>query len=301
MDMDNGDRIKEPSTFQEQVDILKERNLQIWDEQQAREILGRINYYRLSAYMLTYKVDNKFQDGISFGDIYDLYEFDKKLRNLIMGLLETIEVTFRTHIAYLIAHKYGATGYMNPENFITKKIHVELMDKLYLEIDRSDELFIKHHKSKYKGIFPVWVAIEVVSFGLLSKIYSNLKNEDKLEIAITYYKIPYKYIRSWLHALSTFRNICAHFGRVYNRTLTIKPMLHKKDLAKDIKNDTVFSLILIMGKLIKDDIEWGTFVTNLWALIDQYEKVDVELMGFPEKWEHLLRSIERQMPGSTPR
>lgn len=190
------DGIKKPTTFQEQVDMLKDRNLQIEDEQQAKEILGRINYYRLSAYMLTYKVDNKFQEGVSFRDIYDLYEFDKKLRNMIMGLLETIEVTFRTHIAYLIAHKYGATGYMNSENFITEKIHAEMMAKLNLEIDRSNELFIKHHKSKYKGVFPVWVAIEVVSFGLLSKMYSNLKNEDKLEIASTYYNISHKYIKS---------------------------------------------------------------------------------------------------------
>jgi len=209
---------------------------------------------------------------------------------MIMGLLETIEVTFRTHIAYLIAHKYGSTGYINKENFINEKIHSEMIDKLNLEIDRSDEIFIEHHKSKYKGIFPIWVAIEVVSFGILSKIYSNMKNEDKLEIASTYYKIPHKYIRSWLHALSTFRNTCAHFGRIYNRNLTIKPMLHKKDLLNNIKNDSVFSIILIMGKLIQDDFEWRTFLTNLRALIEQYDKIDIELMGFPETWEHLLKN-----------
>jgi len=243
--------------------------------------------------MLTYKVDNKFVDGVSFNDIYDLYEFDKKLRNMIIGLLETIEVTFRTHIAYLLAHKYGSIGYMNPKNFVSDKIHKDMIEKINQEIDRSDEIFIEHHKSKYKGVFPIWVVIEVISFGLMSKVYSNLKNEDKFEISSTYYKIPHKYIKSWLHALSTFRNICAHFGRIYNRNLTIRPMLHKQDLANNIKNNTVFSTILIMGKLIKDDSEWGAFVTNLEALIEQYDndKVNIQLMGFPRNWAFLLRTI----------
>ncbi len=41
------ERIKEPKTFQEQVNILKERDLIIEDK--ARKILSCINYYRLSA------------------------------------------------------------------------------------------------------------------------------------------------------------------------------------------------------------------------------------------------------------
>lgn len=289
--MDNSsNRIKKPTTFQEQVNILKNKGLQIEEEHQAIEILNRINYYRLSAYTLTYKVDKKFLEGVSFDDVYNLYEFDKRLRNMIMGVLETIEVAFRIHIAYLIAHKYGATGYMDVANFINGRIHEELMQKISFEIDRSNEVFVEHYKSKYNGVFPVWVAIEVVSFGLLSKIYSNLKNEDKSEIATSYYKIPYKYIRSWLHTLSTLRNICAHYGRIYNRQLTIKPMLYKRDVKKGIENDKMFAAIFIMGKLIKDKAEWRTFVTNLKALVEEYDKVDIRLMGFPDDWEQLLRN-----------
>lgn len=289
--MDNSsNRIKKPTTFQEQVNILKNKGLQIEEEHQAIEILNRINYYRLSAYTLTYKVDKKFLEGVSFDDVYNLYEFDKRLRNMIMGVLETIEVAFRIHIAYLIAHKYGATGYMDVANFINGRIHEDLMQKTNFEIDRSNEVFVEHYKSKYNGVFPVWVAIEVVSFGLLSKIYSNLKNEDKSEIATSYYKIPHKYIRSWLHTLSTLRNICAHYGRIYNRQLTIKPMLYKKDVKKGIENDKMFAAIFIMGKLIKDTAEWRTFVTNLKALVEEYDKVDIKLMGFPDDWEQLLRN-----------
>jgi abortive infection bacteriophage resistance protein len=48
-------KVKKPTTFEEQVNILRERNLQIGDTQYAIEVLSRINYYRLSAYMLSYK------------------------------------------------------------------------------------------------------------------------------------------------------------------------------------------------------------------------------------------------------
>jgi abortive infection bacteriophage resistance protein len=41
------DKLKKPTTFEEQLNILKDRNLQIEDEQQALDILSRINYYRL--------------------------------------------------------------------------------------------------------------------------------------------------------------------------------------------------------------------------------------------------------------
>ena len=96
--MDNNTiRIKTPTTFEEQVDILISRNLMVEDREKAIEVLSRINYYRLSAYMLTFKTNDEFEDGITFNEIYILYEFDKRLRNMIMGVLETIEITFIKH------------------------------------------------------------------------------------------------------------------------------------------------------------------------------------------------------------
>ncbi len=288
MRIEGKERIKKPTTFQEQIDILKERGMIIEDERVALDLLSRINYYRFSAYALSYKHKNRYYHGVSFHKVKNLYDFDKKLRNLLLGALETIEISFRTHIAYLLAHKYGALGYMNPSNFINKQLHADIMKKLNFEIERSRELFIAHHKKEYEGVFPVWVAIEVIPFGLLSKMYSNLKKEDKEEISKNYYNLPHKYIKSWLHVLATVRNICAHFGRIYNKKLTIKPLLHRKDIEAEIKNDTIIAVLAIMGKLIKDKAEWRSFLTNIKALIEQYEDVDIRLMGFPDNWEQII-------------
>ena len=61
--------------------------------------------------MLTDKTTDGIYDGISIQDVYSLYQLDKGFRNLILPMLDEIEVTFRTHISYLVAHKYRALRY----------------------------------------------------------------------------------------------------------------------------------------------------------------------------------------------
>jgi abortive infection bacteriophage resistance protein len=90
------------------------------------------------------------------------------------------------------------------------------------------------------------------------------------------------------------RNTCAHYGRLYNKDLTIKFKLDKSDLDRGLKNDTIFTAIYLMGKLTKDEIEWRSFVINLKGLIEKYEKIDISLMGFPDDWEELLEKVEQQ-------
>lgn len=282
--------IKRPTTLPEQIEILKNRNLKIENNERAIDILSRINYYRLSAYALTLKQNDRFMEGVAFEDIYNLYEFDRKLRYLLLGNLEVIEVAFRAQIASFLAHTYGAMGYLNAENFTNPSYHEDMIRQLSFEIHQSKEVFVNHHKKKYEGAFPVWVIIEITSFSLLSKVYSNMKNKDKATIAKQNYQIPYKYIKNWLYSLSTFRNICAHYGRVYNRRLPIHLKIGEDDRDKGIKGDTVFAAIFVMGKLILDKVEWDSFITSLSALIEEYEVVNLVELGFPPNWEKLLRS-----------
>jgi abortive infection bacteriophage resistance protein len=80
--------VKPPTTYEEQLKILKDRNLIIPSQIRAFEVLEKVNYYRLSAYFLTFKQeDDMFKEGTTFDKIYSLYEFDRKLRNLIMEQL----------------------------------------------------------------------------------------------------------------------------------------------------------------------------------------------------------------------
>ncbi|GIN73173.1 ABC transporter permease [Bacillus sp. J14TS2] len=284
-------RIKKPTTPQEQIEIFKNKSLKIKNNKRTIDILSRINYYRFTAYTLTLKHNEVFKEGTTFEDIYSLYEFDRKLRALLIGNLEVIEVAFRSQIASFLAHTYGSMGYLNAENFINPFYHEDMVRQLNLEILRSKEVFVNHHKRKYDGMFPVWVVIEVTSFSLLSKVYSNMKNRDKATIAKKNYQIPYEYIKNWLYSLSTLRNICAHYGRVYSRRLPIHLKIDEPERRKGIKGDTVFAAIFIMGKLMLDKGEWDSFIISLSALLENYEVVNLAELGFPANWEKLLRSL----------
>ena len=49
------------------------------------------------------------------------------------------------------------------------------MSTIASEIGRSNDTFIKHNFDNHDGEVPVWAAVEVLSFGTLSKIIKNLK------------------------------------------------------------------------------------------------------------------------------
>lgn len=91
---------KEFKTFDEQLEILKQRKLK------------RINYYRLSAYFLpfqypkTSKNKDMFLEETKFEDIIQLYYFDCELRKIIFEAIESIEIYFRTQITYYKLFKH---------------------------------------------------------------------------------------------------------------------------------------------------------------------------------------------------
>ncbi|MFD1129352.1 Abi family protein [Paenibacillus provencensis] len=89
--------LKRPTTFHEQLDILIQRGLIVEDEERALDP-AKSQLLRFTAYILTFKQNDKFFTGITFGIIYDHYQFDTKFRNLLMEIIEYIEISFRTQI-----------------------------------------------------------------------------------------------------------------------------------------------------------------------------------------------------------
>ena len=101
-------------SFEQQIELLKNRGLGISDEERAKRHLSNVSYYRLSAYMLPYKimqpngiVTDYFIKGTIWDDIWNLYKFDRKLRLLVFDAIERIEISLRTQIIYQLSHKYG--------------------------------------------------------------------------------------------------------------------------------------------------------------------------------------------------
>ena len=59
------------------------------------------------------------------------------------------------------------------------------------------------------GYIPLWIGVKVISFGLISEMFSILKEEDKFSIA-SVYKIEPEEMEDYLPILANYRNLCAH-------------------------------------------------------------------------------------------
>lgn len=111
--------IKKPKTYDQQIAILKYKNIVIIDDTRAKEFLKHVNYYRFSGYFLPFQVNGQGSlfSNITFDRLQAIYEFDEQLRNLVAGAVDEIEVYLRAQLAYYHAHKYGEEGYMDACNY----------------------------------------------------------------------------------------------------------------------------------------------------------------------------------------
>ncbi len=198
----------------DQLELLKSRGLLVDDDTAALNYLARIGYYRLSGYWYPLRVMdtetsrkqkqpvrcNHFMPESHFEDIVKLYVFDKKLRLLALDALERIEMALRVDVAHLLGEKEPC-AHLNPDclhgNFAKKAIskganigkteHQLWLEKYNVMLNRSRrESFITHHRTRYGGHLPVWVAIEVWDFGLLSRLFEGMQFADKNRIAAKY-------------------------------------------------------------------------------------------------------------------
>lgn len=278
-------------TIDEQVENLKELGLIIDDEEYARRILNDISYFRIiKAYSLGLKEKNSnYHDNIGFKQIVELYLFNANFRQITFAEIETIEVNVRCRVANYFAENYGVLGYLDASNFISKEYYEIFLNDIDEEIGRNAKApFVKNFRENYKGgMLPIYALVEIFSFGTLSKFYKNMKNVDKKEIAKTF-GIGYTYLESWLESIAYVRNICAHYGRLYNAKLTKTPRLYDEYRDIGIRNNRMFGVLLCMKHILKNNSHWNIYVDQIEMLIDKYENVNIRTMGFPQNWKELL-------------
>lgn len=283
--------LKPPTSFKEQVEIFKSRGLIVEDESFACDVLSKVNYYRFSAYLLPFRdaSGTQFMEGTNFNQIHRTYEFDQRLRNLILSAIEPIEILLRTQIAHYHAHKYGAEGYIDPGNFENTVRHERFIKEFNDAIIKNQKaLFVMHHFKNYGGHFPVWVAVELFSFGMLSKFYANMKHDDKKRIAKTIFLTGPQHLRSWLVCITDLRNRCAHYMRLYYHNFVTYPKLPRGEYTTGSRR--VFDIIYVMKYLYLDQDKWKNgFVRTLESIISQYDDdINLEYIGFPDNWLELL-------------
>jgi len=289
----------------------------------AAAYLERIGYYRLSGYWyplrqsrivlgpdgkpVTQVLDN-FRTGASFAQAVDLYVFDKQLRLLFLDAIERVEVALRVNVALLLgardpwAHRRAAFLHgsfakrVNPRT--ERTAHQGWLSRLDQLAARSKDEFVRHFTSRYSGPLPIWIAIELWDFGMLSMFLAGMAVTDQAAVGAKYGVHRPELLASWVRGTNLVRNICAHHGRLWNRSLADQPKPPKvgeiavlDHLAADnFAQSRLYGVAAPMQFLMRTINPTTTWPTRLRAQLTRFPTapgVAVTQSGFPERWDTL--------------
>ncbi len=292
--------IKGPTTVPEQIQLLQSRGLTIDDENLAVQYLSHVSYYRLGEYWYSLQSDKEnhlFKPQSVFSDVIFLYEFDRELRVLRFNVIERIEISLRTKLIYHLSHEFGPWWFQNFDLFTDNLALVKTLANIEEEISRTKEKYIKDHFKKHRDdqrFPPAWKTLEQTSFGSLSKLYGNLKNNitSKDVIAQELGAVNHTYLPSWLQSIAQIRNYCAHHSRLWNKNLPGNPKLLSKppfDWISDVPKQHEFPFLYIhlclMKYLLNIIHPSNDFTKRLSVLLKKFPSVDHNALGMKPNWQ----------------
>jgi len=290
-------------TFEAQADLLISRGL-VADRGRLVERLRATNYYRFSSYLYTYRDTSRSQGegyraGTTFDDVWNLYRFDHGLRQLMLDAVETIEVQMRTQLAYHFAHTHGPFAYLDAAcfpNFDPARDDFKNWEwKLREQVSRARhtkgrEDFVVHFYRKYGDVHdmpPIWMTVELMDFGSVLSFFRGVSSDIRKKVAATIGQ-PEEVVLSWLLALNSIRNRCAHHARLWNWRMgyTVKipnrkfPEWHSPALP----NDRLGIILLICRhwlRQVNSSHSWHERVEQVFAA---FPGIDLAAMGLPTAW-----------------
>jgi abortive infection bacteriophage resistance protein len=304
-------QLSPPKSFQSYSDLanlLASRGMHLQDKARTERKLIQVGYYRLSGFwfpcrefirdkqnnVVTCPVTNKprrqeiFTAGTQFDAVFELYLFDKKLRQLMLDAIERIEVHVRSVIAHEVGYHdpmaYQNASFINPRQTQTytdrfgkpRNIWNEWLKRQHDQLTRSREDSIDWHRRNHKAM-PFWVVVEAWDFGTVSKYFEILKGNHQNRISNRLGVTNARTLKEWLQEINTLRNRCAHHTRIWNQVST--------NALPTISTDAYFQ------KLALD----ANAVTRLYGLISVLWYL-VKAIGSNSQWIHQVADVIDSKP-----
>lgn len=318
---------KSYKSYRQQLNILRSRGMVIGKGSQGlrvMRILERENYYNVIngykelflASKATATADEVYKTGTTFYEVYALYNFDRDLRNIYLKYLLKLENTFKTVIAHEFSAKYGHDNYLKIENFDNSaerniSSSIKLIGDIQQEIARQmskHHQVVTHYMTEH-GYIPLWVLVNVLTFGKIEKFYKNMKPADKTAVAKQFNLQPDE-LAKFMHMLALARNKCAHDERFFD--IKFKERIH----TKSIKNFSVLGIvrakdgsytygtndayaIAIMFALLLSKSDLNDFISSMRTAFGKLQKqlytisaTDImSIMGYDANWTNLANLI----------
>ena len=133
---------KQFKNLEEQIEILKYKGMTINDEEYAKKILLRENYFFISGYRYPFmrsNVDKHFLEGVTFEEMYSLFLFDRAIRNVFFKYLLVIENNLKSIFSYQLSKKYGykEKDYLRAKNFTSDRSKQRQVNDLIKKMKRQ--------------------------------------------------------------------------------------------------------------------------------------------------------------------
>lgn len=210
----------------ELVDHMKEKGITFNEttEDEAKQFLTQNNYYmKLASYRLNYEkcVSGKRAGQykkLDFAYLKELSTIDMYLRYMIMEMCLDIEYAIKVKLIDNIVNNTSEDGYDIVRKFIGKDDNLRILKNI--RSHKSGE-YCKDLIAKYYPYFPVWVFVELVSFGDLLFFCSFYEQTYGVEIVNN----------TLMNTVRDLRNAAAHSNCILNK------MTEKIDSTKQINNE----------------------------------------------------------------
>jgi len=280
-------------SLEEQADLIIGRGLNA-DREHLIKCLRTVGYYRLCGYWHHLKQPNdSFLPGSDFEPVWVAYNFDRRLRLVVMDAIEHVEIAIRCEVYTQIVLRFGPFGHLDPANFPHAKPgqHEEMISRLRNEALRSKEIFVQHFKAKYDEFpdLPLWAAAQISTFGIVLTMLNTSGPEIRPLIA-KQYKLQDTLFSSWLLTLNSTRNICAHHARLWNRELGLKPKVPDPKNAPDWhgplgpKNNRIFFVLTMLRLLLRAIAPHSDWRQRVFDLFDAFPTIPLDPMGMHPRW-----------------
>lgn len=310
--MTNNSSNKIFKNLDEQIQILLDKGLIIDDIEKTKVILLRENYFFISGYrhlFMKSKKINQFIEGTTFEELYSMFLFDRKIRNIYFKNILIVENNMKSILSYQLSKKYGfkEKDYLDPKNFTVDSMKVrqvhDIINKMkrQIRVNGTKHSATLHYINNY-GYIPLWILVKVLSLGIVSEFYSILTVEDQTEIA-AYFGVSVDTMKIYLGILANYRNLCAHEDMLYsNRTQKSIPDNEIHEILKINKIDDeyiygkndLFSVIIMLKELLtKSDFNdfFNEFNYEMKILESKILTLSKETLlmklGFPNNFEDI--------------
>lgn len=309
-------------TIDEQIEILKSRNLKFKNVDRAKRYLLDYNYYNVVNFYSKFFIDKKtnlYYDDVYFEDILEVHYFDKEIKTAIFEAIMDVERHFKSILAYNYCSIFrdDLSSYLKVETYNPKFISQaeDMKDKLTKIIiknkDKKKPNSIKHYVNTHNSV-PFWILVDYLSFGDVIYFYKYLSY--KVQNAVAYdlsnfikenlsrndtKPVTAKLIQNIIWNIRELRNITAHnnilLGFKCSNDLPYYEELHERYNIRNTDNrQSVYSTIIAMQFFLSHN-QYANLNNKIRKRVNKlknkipftyFEKV-ITSLGFPDNWEKI--------------